>query len=144
VVIGGLYSAVIEPGASPELIDEALGLVNERRISSRFLHNITFYDAEEQSGIIIQTGDEVAGIFLNAEEQVISIYNLDGGIEISATEIMLSADADLSLEAGGELSISAASVTIEGEGDVNINGATVAIEGDTEMSIDAPIVTING
>ncbi|HTW99884.1 MAG TPA: VgrG-related protein [Acidimicrobiales bacterium] len=144
VVIGGLYSAVIEPGASPELIDEALGLVNERRISSRFLHNITFYDAEEQSGIIIQTGDEVAGIFLNAEEQVISIYNLDGGIEISATEIMLSADADLSLEAGGELSISAASVTIEGEGDVNINGATVAIEGDGEMSLDAPIVTING
>lgn len=144
VVIGGLYSPVIEPGASPELIDEALGLVNERRISSRFLHNITFYDAEEQSGILIQTGDEIAGIYLNAEEQSISIYNLDGAIEITGTDILISAEGDLSLEAVGEVSISGASVTIEGEGDVEINGASVAIEGDIDLSIDAPIVAING
>ncbi len=144
IVIGGLYSEVIQPGASPELIDDALGLVNERRISSRFLHNITFYDAEEQSGILIQTGDEVAGIFLNAEEQVISIYNLDGNLEISATDVVIAAEGDLSLEAVGELSLSAASITIEGEGDVEINGASIAIEGDADMSLDAPIVTING
>lgn len=143
-VLGGLYSPVIEPGASPELIDEATGLVNERRISSRFLHNITFYDAEEQSGIMIQTGDEVAGIYLNAEEQTISIYNLDGNIEISGTDILISAEGDLSLEAVGELSLSGASVTIEGEGDVEINGASIAIEADGDMSIEAPIVAING
>lgn len=143
-VIGSLYNGLFEAGASPELIDEATGLVNERRISSRFLHSITFYDAEEQQGILIQTGDEVAGIFLNAEEQVISIYNLDGGIEISGMDIMISAEGDLSLESVGELSISGASVTIEGEGDVNINGASVAMEGDADLSIDAPIVTING
>lgn len=144
IVIGGLYSEVIQPAAGPLLIDEALGMVAERRISSRFYHNITFFDSEEQSGIIIATGDEVQGIFLNAEEQVISIYNLDGVIEISATEITIAADAAITLEAGGELAISAASVTIEGEGDVNINGATIGIEADAEMSIDAPMVMING
>jgi phage protein D len=143
-VIGSLYNAEFEAGASPELIDEATGLVNERRISSRFLHNITFYDSEEQQGILIQTGDEVAGIFLNAEEQVISIYNLDGGIEISGMDIMISAEGDLSLESVGELSLTGASITIEGEGDVNINGASVSMEGDADLSIDAPIVTING
>ncbi len=143
-VLGGLYSPVVEPGASPELIDDASGLVTERRISSRFLHNITFYDAEEQSGIIIQTGDEVAGIFLNAEEQLISIYNAEGNIEISATDIAIIAEGDLSLEATGELSLSGASVTIEGEGDVEINGASVAMEGDGDISITAPTVAING
>lgn len=143
-VIGSLYNDDFESGASPELIDETTGLVTERRISSRFLHNITFYDSDEQQGIIIQTGDETAGIFLNAEEALISIYNLDGNIEISGTDIMISAEGDLSLESVGELSLSGASVTIEGEGDVNINGASVSLEGDADMSIDAPIVTING
>jgi hypothetical protein len=143
-VLGGLYSPVIEPGASPELIDDATGLVTERRISSRFLHNVTFYDSEEQSGIIIQTGDEVAGIFLNAEDQLISIYNAEGNIEISATDIAIIAEGDLSLEATGELSLSGASVTIEGEGDVEINGASVAMEGDGDISITAPAVAING
>ncbi len=143
-VLGGLYSPVLEPGASPEFIDEGTGLVTERRISSSFLHNVTFYDSEEQSGIMIQTGDEIEGIFLDAEEQLISIYNMEGNIEISGTDIAIIAEGDLSLEATGELSISAASVTIEGEGSVEINGASVAMEGDGDISIDAPIVAING
>ncbi|MCU1490668.1 MAG: Rhs element Vgr protein [Acidimicrobiaceae bacterium] len=144
IVLGGLYNTIQEPAASPALIDEATGLVNERRISSRFFHNITFYDAEEQSGILIQTGDEVAGIFLNAEEQTISIYNLDGAIAISGTDIAISAEGDLSLEAVGEVSIAGASVTIEGEGDLTLSGAAVELTGESEMSIDAPIVMING
>ncbi|HLI16322.1 MAG TPA: VgrG-related protein [Acidimicrobiales bacterium] len=143
VVLGSLYNTVLEP-AAPAAIDEATGLVAMRRISSRFYHNITFLDSEEQTGILIETGDELAGIFLDADEQVISIYNLDGDIAISGTDIQISAEGDLSLEAVGELSISAASVTIEGEGDVSLSGAAVELTAEGEMSLDGPIVTING
>jgi phage protein D len=144
IVIGSLYNMVMNPAVNPETVDEVTGLISARRISSRFQHNITFYDSEETSGIIMATGDEAQGIFLNMEEQSLSIYNLDGPIEINATEIIINAEADLTLSAEGELSISAASVTIEGEGDVTVNGASVAVTADGDLSMDAPIVMING
>ena len=144
IVIGSLYNVVMEALPGPETIDEATGLINERQIRSRFQHNITFYDSEETSGIMIATGDEVQGIFLNMEEQSLSIYNLDGSLEIMGTDVIINAEGDLTLASEGELSISGASVNIEGEGDVTINGASIEIAGDADLSIDAPIVMING
>ncbi|HVB06157.1 MAG TPA: VgrG-related protein [Acidimicrobiales bacterium] len=144
VIIGSLYNVVMEAAPGPETIDEASGLINERQIRSRFQHNITFYDSEETSGIMIATGDEVQGIFLNMEEQSLSIYNLDGSLEIMGTDVIINAEGDLTLASEGELSISGASVNIEGEGDVTINGASIEIAGDADLSIDAPIVMING
>lgn len=144
IVIGSLYNVVMEAAPGPETVDEATGLINERQIRSRFQHNITFYDSEETSGIMIATGDEVQGIFLNMEEQSLSIYNLDGSLEIMGTDVVINAEGDLTLSSEGELSISGASVNIEGEGDVTINGASVEISGDGDLSIDAPIVMING
>jgi type VI secretion system secreted protein VgrG len=144
IIIGSLYNVVMEALPGPETVDEATGLINERQIRSRFQHNITFYDSEETSGIIIATGDEVQGIFLNMEEQSLSIYNLDGSIEIEGVDIIINADGDLTLSSEGEVSISGASVNIEGEGDVTINGASIEIAGDADLSIDAPIVMING
>lgn len=144
VVIGSLYNVVMEAAPGPETIDEATGLINERQIRSRFQHNITFYDSEETSGIMIATGDEVQGIFLNMEEQSLSIYNLDGSLEIMGTDVIINAEGDLTLASEGELSISGASVNIEGEGDVTINGASIEIAADGDLSMDAPIVMING
>ncbi len=144
VIIGSLYNVVMEAAPGPETVDEATGLINERQIRSRFQHNITFYDSEETSGIMIATGDEVQGIFLNMEEQSLSIYNLDGSLEIMGTDVVINAEGDLTLASEGELSISGASVNIEGEGDVTINGASIEIAGDADLSIDAPIVMING
>jgi phage protein D/phage baseplate assembly protein gpV len=144
IVIGSLYNVVMEAAPGPETVDEASGLINERQIRSRFQHNITFYDSEETSGIMITTGDEVQGIFLNMEEQSLSIYNLDGSLEIMATDIVVNAEGDLTLSSEGELSLSGASVTIEGEGDVTVNGGSIEIAGDGDLSIDAPIVMING
>lgn len=144
IVIGSLYNVVMEALPGPETVDEATGLISERRISSRFQHNITFYDSEETSGIIIATGDEVQGVFLNMEEQELSIYNLDGMVTIEGVDIIINADGDLTLSSEGELSISGASVNIEGEGDVTISGGSIEIAGEGDLSIDAPIVLING
>ncbi len=151
-VIGGLYNFIDEPLPSPLLIDEATGLVNERRMMSRDMHQVSFYDGEEQNGILIQTGDEVQQLKLDALEQMITIMNVDGEITISGAVISIQAEGDLSLEALGELSITAANITIESEGaieittegDLAITGGAVELTAEEMMAIDGPIVAING
>jgi phage protein D/uncharacterized Zn-binding protein involved in type VI secretion len=143
-VLGGLYSAVLQPGASPDLIDEATGLVNERRLKSRTLHNLTFYDGEEINGIMLQIGDETQTIFMNAEEDMLTISIPEGALMIQGADVTINASGDLMLNSEGSVLINGSAVAVTADEVLTVAGGTVAMAGDDLVTIDGPVVAING
>lgn len=127
-VLGGLWNGKREP---PE--DNADGNNDVRTIRSRSGHEVTLDDADSGGGVTIETaGGQVIDLSDESGEESVSITDESGQNALTFDP----ASGEVSLSAGGTLTIDATNVELKGEGNVSIESSGI-------LTLKGSLVKIN-
>ncbi|MGH9070727.1 MAG: VgrG-related protein [Acidimicrobiales bacterium] len=144
VVLGGLHNGSDSP---PVAVDVAVagGKVVKRMFKSRTGHILAFDESDSVSTISLISKDNQTELILDAEKNQatlqagkdILVTSQGGQVTITGpTGVTVKSDANITVQAGGDLSMKAI-------GAVSIQGATVSVQGEGEVTIQGAIVQIN-
>jgi phage protein D/phage baseplate assembly protein gpV len=143
-VLGGLYNGVDKPKDDAKLIDGSTGKVNRRWFISRKGHVVSFDDADDGGGILIETGDAKQVLSLNAASTRIHVSSGGDVVIEGKGKVSITAGSDLSIEAKSSLALKAPQVSVAGDSKVevtssaslSVQGATVSVKGQASTDID--------
>jgi uncharacterized protein involved in type VI secretion and phage assembly len=142
VVIGMLWNSQDKP---PESMDGD-GKNNIRSFKSRSGHRIVFDDSDGKPSILIVDKTKSNSIFIDSTKNSMEL-KVDGDLTIQAGgKITITAKADISMETNANLSIKA-----KGNGDLETTGplnvkssAKLALDGTGQAELKAATVSVNG
>jgi phage protein D len=120
IVVGSLWNGKDTP--PPKMIDGLFddGKVKRSAIVSRAGHKLMFYEADDDSGIMLITEDTNFRIVLGQSDKRMVIYS-DGKMKITSSgDLEIKSDGAIKLEAGTTLDLKSG-------GNATLKGATVAI-----------------
>jgi uncharacterized protein involved in type VI secretion and phage assembly len=117
-ILGGLWNGKDAP---PRKTDDvvASGKVNQRIIKSRLGHTVTLDDSDDQPSITIvdKTGKNTIKI------------------DSSNNNLNISMDGDVSLKAGGNITIEGQSIQVKASNDLKLTGASADMEAQTTLTL---------
>jgi hypothetical protein len=126
-VLGGLYSAERMGAVPPEILVEGTTMV--RAFTSRDGHQILFNDNPEDTSVTLQTTFGASCIIRMSPEEGILITTIDG------QPIILSSDAEVTVNAGGMVEVNATDVNITGEASILMAAPEVSITSEGDLNI---------
>jgi phage protein D/phage baseplate assembly protein gpV len=143
-VLGGLYNGVDNPKDDPKLIDSGAGTVDRRWFMSRRGHILSFDDATNGGGILIETGDAKQVLSLSAASTRIHVSSSGDVVIEGKGKVTITAGSDLSIDAKRSISLKAPQVSVAGDTKVevkssasmSVEGATVSVKGTASADID--------
>lgn len=119
-VLGGLYNGVDKPWLGDDFVDSGTGEARRRGFVSKNGHSIVFFDADDDDGLALLTGDRSLRISLNKSSTTVKVS--------SSGEVVVEASGDVSV-AGNKIELSAKSgVSIDGgAGEVVVKGTQIKL-----------------
>jgi uncharacterized protein involved in type VI secretion and phage assembly len=138
-VLGNLYNGVVLPQPAPS-IDS---VVSNRRIASRARHVVQFDDGPDVSAITIQTGSQTCTVKMDDQQQSITVTAQGQVVVQSGSNGMsISSDGDITISAGGSLSLQGANVSVSSNGSLGLQGSDVSVSGDGSVSVSGPSISL--
>lgn len=120
IIIGSLWNGVnaLPPTMMENLFDK--GKVKRTALVSPGGQKLMFYDAKDDSGIMLITEDKSVRLILGQSDKRLKLYS-EGKLEVyAAADLEINVDGSIKIEAGNALDLKA-------QGNVTIKGAKVAI-----------------
>lgn len=112
IIVGGLFNGTDKPPSYSSYLDD--GAVTGRGIWSRTGHQLTFHDADDLAGIVLQAVDgrrSVVSVGLNAKDRKLVLIS-DDKVEVRAT---------------GDIELKGTNVTIEADGQLVLKGSQIKL-----------------
>jgi uncharacterized protein involved in type VI secretion and phage assembly len=143
-VIGGIYNGVDKPEPDDKLLDGSGGKVNRRWFRSRRGHLLSFDDADDGGGIVLETSDGKQVVSLNAAKTRVHVTSGGDILIEGGGKITIKAGGDLAIEAKTALSLKGQKVSVSGDstvevkssGSMSVEGSTVGVKGKASTDID--------
>jgi phage protein D len=123
--IGSLFNGKDKWKQGKEQYDSS-GRVTRRGMRSGGKHSIGFFELPSNQGIYLVSGNNKLKILLNQTDSTINIES-NGSIEITGSDIKVSASKTLELSAQTDLKIKAMSISIKADTTVDIDGAMITL-----------------
>ncbi|MFN2588668.1 MAG: VgrG-related protein [Actinomycetota bacterium] len=105
-VLGGLYNGVDKPWLGDGFVDSGTGEARRRGFVSKRGHSIVFFDADDDDGLALLTGDRSLRISLNK----------------SSTTVKVSSSGKVTIEAADEVSVTGNKIELAAKSGVSIDG----------------------
>jgi uncharacterized protein involved in type VI secretion and phage assembly len=135
-VLGGLYNGQDSPLLGPgDLLDGSSHAVNQRVWSSRVGHQIVLIDGDDGCGIQLATGDGSITLTLDQSGGKVTLRG-SGDLEFNL-------DGDVTIQAGGSLTLQGSSVDLEADDDLTVGGSQVTVQANGPLQVQGQPIQLN-